>query len=695
MTIKDGRIMNNFFDEKKCQFGIPVYQRNYEWSKEQCKKLFEDILYAGKNDTTHFIGSIVYAYIGEKNNIKNYVIIDGQQRFTTIYILLKTLFDNTTDEKVKDALADSLFNTDKYNEFKIDEKTKLKLKPIKSDNNQLLLLMEGKNELIEKSSGIWINYEVFSSLIKSEFAKDSDLTAKIICRGIDNLICARIDLDPTDNAQEIFDRINSTGVPLSLADKIRNYVLMTDADQDMLFENYWLEIEKLIKKEQMTAFFLDYLNMKLETKVYEKDAYDYFKKDIGVLFASKEEMLAELLYYAKFYNCFLYGTTKYGDSVGFALQSLHKLKQTTPFTFLFRVFNDYEKQVFNLAELEDILRLILNYSIRRLVCDIPSNSLQGLYKTLYTRLFRNEDNKNHYYDTLVCFLSKLTSRDALPTDDDFTAGLKQKDIYKNGQLCKLLLVQIENQGKELLVTENLTIEHIMPQNKNLSKDWQTMLGNNWYDVWNKYLHTLGNLTLTGYNSELGDKKFSEKKELLEAKQSKILILNEFINSCDVWTEKQISERAEDLSKIILKLFSVKAAETDISFNDPNYHDYTCDNPDDATYKTLASFEFEGTVVNVSNFADLFRQFVSMLYEKNNAIIEEYAKSTDTSNYCSILFSYDKGKLKEEDKIPNTDIYLHYNRSAKDIMIAIRYLMDLYELDRETFTYSAKDITPKN
>lgn len=695
MTINDGRIMNNFFDENRYQYSIPVYQRNYEWSKDQCKKLFEDILYAGKNQKTHFIGSIVYAPIGEKNNIKNYVIIDGQQRFTTIYILLKALYDTTSDVKTKDALESSLFNKDKYNEMTLDSKTKLKLKPIKSDNNQLLLLMENKEDKIDKSSGIWINYDYFSDLIINELKKDKDLDTKTISNGIDNLICARIELDKNDNAQEIFDRINSTGIPLSLADKIRNYVLMTDADQENLFENYWLEIENLIKKEQRNAFFLDYLNMKLESKVYEKDAYDIFKNHIGPKFNTNQEMLSELLYYARFYNCFLYGTDKYGQTIKFVLQSLQKLKQTTLFVFLFKIFDDFEKKVFSQQEFERILKFLLNYSIRRLVCDIPSNSLNGLYKTLYNRLFRNENNKQHYYDTLVCFFSKLTSRDALPSDEDFCAGIKQKDIYKNGQLCKLLLTQIENQGKEILVTENLTIEHIMPQNKNLSKEWQYMLGENWYDLWTKYLHTLGNLTLTGYNSELGDRPFEEKKDLLEAKKSKILILNESINSCSKWTENEIMERAEALSEILQKLFKVDKPDNDISFSDPSYHDFTCDNPENATYKTLASFDFEGNTINVNNFSDLFRNFVKLLYERNNSIIEELAKSDDADNAIAVLFSYDKGKSNESEKISDSDIYLNFHKSAKDIMLAVRQLLDLYEIDRNSFTYNAKDSRVKN
>ena len=255
--------------------------------------------------------------------------------------------------------------------------------------------------------------------------------------------------------QEIFERINSTGVPLNLADKIRNFVLMTDIDQERLYEDYWLVMEQMLSNEYLPYFFLDYLHFKLDGFIREKEAYDEFK----VLFRSKkysnEKMLTELLHYAKQYNIFLKGDTSLGDDANGALDGLRKLKQSTVYLFLFSVFDDYEDAVIGKEELAKVLHLLLNYSIRRLICEVNSNSLRGLYKTLYKRVFGKQENKQHYYDAVVSFLRNLTSRDAIPTDDIFALALKEKNLYRKNALCKYLLVAVENQGKEKIDTATL------------------------------------------------------------------------------------------------------------------------------------------------------------------------------------------------------------------------------------------------
>ena len=298
MKIDKGRIINDFIEPNKRQYAIPVYQRNYEWSKEQCVKLFEDIVQAYKKDGTHFCGSVVYAPLKEEQNIHYYIIIDGQQRLTTIYLLLKALIDLAENDATRELIAETL-----------------KLKPIKSDDNQLRLLMENKYDDIEKNSGIWRNYELFCSLVQAQL--DAGMYVKDIYKGVEKLICASIILEQEDNAQEMFERINSTGVPLSLADKIRNFVLMTDADQESLYENYWLKAEVLVHRNNMTAFFLDYLNTKVDGFAKEEDAYEVFKDVYRKGKYTNESMLKEILHYADFYHAFLYGDKKYGDKISF------------------------------------------------------------------------------------------------------------------------------------------------------------------------------------------------------------------------------------------------------------------------------------------------------------------------------------------------------------------------------------------
>ena len=548
---------------------------------------------------------------------------------------------------------------------------------------------------MDKGCEIYRNYTYFCELIREQ--QSVGITVSDIYRGIGLLTVAVIQLDGNDKAQEIFERINSTGIPLSLADKIRNHVLMTDIDQDRLYEEYWLKIEKLLPKEQLSTFFLDYLNTKIDGFAKEGDAYDVFKSVYKNGDYTNESMLAEILHYADFYNTFLYGNdSKYGKEVNTLLRDLQKLKQTTVFLFLFPVFDDLDNGIINEKELERVLRFLLNYSIRRLICEVGSNSLRGLYKTLYARVFARPENKRHYYDSIVSFFQQLTSRDALPDDKTFILALKQNNLYRKNALCKFLLTAIENQGKEQLVTDNLTIEHIMPQNKNLSTVWQKMLGEDtWQSVQEKYLHTLGNLTLTAYNSELGDKPFVVKQQELDDVKTKVVVLYADVKGRTTWDADAIEQRADRLAGIIVKLYPIEQPAQIISFADPRYQEYTCEDPDNATYKAPNYYVLQGERVNTTNFAEMLRSVVSRLYELDSSIIEKMARNNERllSWSQNVMFSYDVDEVYGDYKLGDTDIYESTGFSAAHIMYIIRALLDKYDIDRSDFVYSARSTKP--
>lgn len=691
MRIEKGGIINDFIEPNKKQYSIPVYQRNYEWSKEQCTKLFEDILTAHKKDRYHFTGSVVFAPLKTEKKIEYFIVIDGQQRLTTIYILIKALIDMAESEKEKEDLLSALYNIDKFRQYDIDESSKLKLKPVKSDNQQLMLLMDGKLEEMDKSSGIYRNYNLFCDLIRNAMEEDEDIGVSNIYDGLEHLTCATIRLDEEDNAQEIFERINSTGVPLSLADKIRNFVLMTDIDQERLYEDYWLKAENLVGYDRLTAFFLDFLNIKVEGFPKEDEAYEVFKDIFDKNGYTNESILQEVIHYADFYHTFTHGNKKYSDAVNEYLAGLNKLNQTTVYLFLYRVFDDYENKVIVQSELEKVLRFLLNYSIRRIIYEVSSNSLRGLYKTLYNRVFIREENKQHYYDAIVSFFQQLTSRDALISEEDFATALKYNNLYRKNALCKYLLSAIENQGKEQLYTGNLTIEHIMPQNQNMSTAWQNMLGDDWQAVKDKYLHTLGNLTLTAYNSELGDKPFAEKKEKLAVVHTKVVTLYADVKDCEVWNADAIEHRADTLVAEIQKIFAIEQPKTILKFTDPRYAEYTCECPENATYKMLNYYILQGERVNVTNFSEMLRSLADRLYAKNRSIVEGMAKRNeqilDWSQ--SVMFSYDAEQVYGDHKIKGTDIYVNVGYSASHIVSIIRELLNIFDIDITEFVYSAK------
>lgn len=692
MKIQDGRIMNDLVEPNKHQYSIPVYQRNYEWSSDQCRKLFEDVVDAHKADKNHFCGSIVYSLLKEENNINYYVIIDGQQRLTTIYLLLKALYDSTDLDSEKYQLHSTLYNEDKFKKYDWDEASKLKLKPIKSDNIQLELLMKDKFEELNQASDIYKNYKLFKDLIRTTLEKDENLSIPAIYDGLEKLTCARITLEESDSPQEVFDRINSTGLPLSLSDKIRNFVLMTDADQEALYEEYWLPIENNVKRNRMSSFFLDYMNMQLDGFIKDNAAYDDFKDYYRNNGYTNQSMLAELKHYSELYKAFQGGENPYSARVNELLDGLRDLKQTTIYGFLFRVFDDFMAELFDEKELERILEFFLNYSVRRLVCEIGSNSLRGLYKTLYKRIFSNTDNKNHYYDSIVCFFSQLNSGDKFPTDQEFISALKEKDIYHKPDLRKYLLAAIENTGskEKLVINGDITIEHIMPQK--LSTNWQQMIGDNWQEVHIELLHTLGNLTLTGYNSELSNSPFSDKKKLLIEKAAKVQVLNSDVLNQEYWNADTIKSRADRLSRIVTSIFPYPKSEVEISFKDPRYKEYGCENPEDATNKQIEYFVFQGEKIFVSSFADMLKIIIHKLYEQDPSIIEEMAKNNEyIAEWSKItLFSYDHNSVKGDYQIEDTDIFESTGFSAWYILYIINAMLNKYGIDHSDFSYSARD-----
>jgi len=694
MKIDSGRMLNDYIQPNKKQYCIPVFQRDYAWTTEQCKKLFEDIVLAFKKDRLHFCGSFVYAPLNTKNHIDSFIIIDGQQRFTTLYILLKALADSATDDADTESLEKYLFNEDRFNRYGIDEKSKLKLKPVKTDNDQLQLLMSGKIDQMNKGKDgiIYHNYILFKELIAGFLAEDADNSVMMIHDGIDNLICADIRLDKEDDAQEIFERINSTGIKLSLADLIRNYVLMTDDDQERLYEEYWLVTQELLSKERLESFFYDYLNMKLDGFTKESEAYRNFKQVYEEGLYTNESMLREILHYAKQYHIFCHGDDTLGTTINSALDGLRRLNQTTVYLFLFHIFDDYEEGIIDKTELGKILNLLLHYSIRRLICEIGSNSLRGLYKTLYSRVFARGENKNHYYDSIVSFMLQMTSKDAIPSDSDFVRALNERNLYRKNALCKYLLVAVENQGKEKVVADNLTIEHIMPQNKNLSTAWQKMLGDDWETVRDRYIHTLGNLTLTGYNSELGDRPFSEKLALLDEADTHVTVLYSDVKDKTEWNAEAIEARAQRLTTIILNLFPIEQPAQKIEFKDPRYVLYTVTDPHNATYKMVNYYELLGERVNVDSFAYMVRSVAGKLYDLDGSIIENMARTHERfPSWLIPVFSYDETVVKNPVELKkDSGIYISTGYSAYDCICFIRALLKKYDLDiDDDFVYSAR------
>lgn len=449
----------------------------------------------------------------------------------------------------------------------------------------------------------------------------------------------------------------------------------------------------MLSKDQLEGFFLDYLNFKMDGFAKESTAYDEFKALYARGQYTNESMLEEIYHYVQQYHAFYYGDEKrFSSTVNHLLRSLQTLKQTTVYLFLFSVFDDFDAGVIDDETLCKVLRLLLNYSIRRLICEVGSNSLRGLYKTLYGRVFNRPENKNNYYDSIVSFLLQLTSKDVMPSDAEFVAALKERNLYRKNALCKYLLVAIENQGKEQIKTDALTIEHIMPQNKNLSTAWQRMLGTDWELVRERYLHTLGNLTLTGYNSELGDLPFAEKLDKLAEENTHVTVLYSDVKNKTEWNAQTMESRAERLSEEVLKLFPIELPTTKIDFSDPRYRLYTVSDPHNATYKFVNYYELLGERVSADSFAFMVRSVAGKLYDLNSSIIDRMARNLEVfPAWQNPVFAYDKDAIRNAVKLKNdSDIYISTGYSAYDCICFIKALLKKYDLDlEEDFVYSAR------
>lgn len=685
MKVDKYKVLGDLIETNKRQFVIPVYQRNYDWGKTHCKKLFDDILDAFRYDRFHFVGSIVYVDQGEENKIYRYLIIDGQQRITTLFLLLKALLDCSTDDNTKKELEDLLFNVDKYNDLKLTDQTKVKLKPIQSDNDQFVLLMKNDFKSIDVNSNIYINYDYMKKLIQKEIDKGNSI--KEILSGLKKLTAAVIILDAKeDDPQVVFESINSTGLDLSLADLIRNFILMTDKNQEVLFEDYWVKIEKNVTQQRMTAFITDYLQFVCREKVSSQNAYEVFKSFFRASGYSNEDMLRELLRYSEYYKVFYGGNDdRYSDIVRSKLEGFRALDQGTIYSFLFHVFDDFNNSIITSEELEKVLTFFLNYLLRRVVCGVGSNSLKGLYKTLYNRLFADKEKLRNYYDTILLFFAQLSTKNAIPSESMFKDALINTDLYNKKNVCKYLLKSIEeytidgSMNKEKLDVSSFSIEHIMPQK--LTEYWIMELGEQYEKIHEKYLHNLGNLTLTGYNSELGNKTFEEKKQYIADKNSHIVVLNQDVLNQSVWNENTIKARSERLSTIIQKMFFIEKPTTTAKIIETTERKLSIGDDFDATGTKPKMCILCGESLIIANYAEMLSKVMETLYELDDDIMSNLAMNNFIlPGATRIYITKNRSSLRRAAEIYESGIYFEANLSANNIISFIKAMLDNYELD---------------
>lgn len=541
-------------DGKK-QYTIPIYQRTYAWKLKQCAQLLKDIIRVGsdENEKSHFVGSIVYfnPATSPVTSVPEFLVIDGQQRMTTISLLLLAVINYLKKHDLStldDETWEEVLETYLVNKHRKDD-TRFKLLLTRKDKETFTNLINDIDVPVNHSVKVVENYKYFLGHLNEE-------NIQSVYKGIKKLIIVDVILErDKDNPQLIFESLNSTGVDLTQADLIRNYILMgqpMDVQED-LYVKYWFPMEQSFgeKIDWLALFIRDYLTMKQGAIPKISSVYEEYKSFLHSKdgFDNVADAVIDLYKYSKFYVRLT--LNKETDiTITNLFKEIRKLKIDTSYPFLLAVYGDYDDQYINRNDFIAIIRLVANYVFRRAVCGIPTNSLNKTFATLYKRVKRES-----YVESVKAAFLLMDGYRRFPNDIEFKRELQIKDVY-NFRSRNYLLESLENlDRKELVNAENYTIEHILPQNPNTPMKWQQELGENWEKVKEKYLHTIGNLTLTGYNSELSDKPFSEKKNIHGGFNTSPLFLNESVRVEPNWNELAIKNRANTLADRAIKVWN--------------------------------------------------------------------------------------------------------------------------------------------
>jgi uncharacterized protein with ParB-like and HNH nuclease domain len=637
--------LNDFLSQTKTQFVIPVYQRNYDWTEEQCKQLLYDILEVGtRQQSVHFIGSIVFIHEGvyTSSEVKQLVVIDGQQRLTTFSLLYLALYKFALEAGMSEK-AEELKDTFITNKYVKEEDSKMKLK--QSDNNASAFkyLLSGEDtKLYKEFSRIINNFNFFKQNL-------SIATFSHILNGLNRLIFVEISLERgKDDPQRIFESINSTGLELSQADLIRNYILMglEPKEQERIFNKYWQIIENNAKNEEteerkVSAFirdFLTYVSKKIPNKnaVYEEFKSKYANRDQKFY----EQTLQEIKEFSYYYNKLLNPINETDIQIQLELKYISRLDNQVGLPFLLPVYDDFSKGKISKDIFIQILRLIQSYIWRRFLLNLPTAALNKIFLSLY-----GEIKKDDYFDSLQRSLVKKKGTSRIPTDTEINDALAERDIYNTQAKNKIYFFELlENfQNKEYVAIDNpnLTVEHIFPQNP--SSEWEEDLTEQEFTLFkDKYLHTVANLTLSGNNGSLSNKSFQEKKHMnnLEKEQGYIysnLKINSLLKEIDIWNEENYLKRLswiKDRFKKIWPYPNVEIIEADFD-EDPDINIFDIS---EMKFKKLDYFIFRNEKIDTKDFTTVYIHVITSLFNENpehfmHPRIASIVQVTNDANNC--------------------------------------------------------------
>ncbi len=679
-----------FLEGQDKNFIIPVYQRDYAWKKENCQKLWDDIKELCDEKTkTHFLGTIVTISYTETPN--TYSVIDGQQRLATISILLIALLHyidkhehNEEDKKnLSDRINEYLIN--KYE--KTNDDKRIRLKPNKNDKIHFDNLFEQKN-LTDNQSNIISNYQFFIKVMAQE-----NIAPSKIFNAFKKLVIVYINLNQqNDNPQLIFEGINSTGVSLTSADLIRNYILM-ELDvktQEHMYEEYWVEIEKLTDADasgsNLSNFIRHYLTLKSQPIVKQNAVYETFKKYTREKFDEREDVLKDLLYFAKIYHYFI-GENHNDSKINERLKNFRTLDNTTAYPYFLAIFDKFQQGELSLEIVREILAVLESVIFRKMV---TTGTTQGWNKVfpLLQRDIENEIKKNgvnpSYLEVFKFILLNKTGSSKFPTDEEFKNALTYNDVYHT-KYKFFLLEKLENSASTFrVVMDDLTIEHIMPQT--LSKQWKESLGENWHDIYQKYLHTLGNLSLTAQNTKLGNKPFEE-KQTIDLQKSK-LALSYQLDDATKWNGETIEARGGKWAEKAVEIWTYPKTNYSSLSKDDEIYDLTNVEENDFTGFKPNTVNINDTDYPVRTWKDSLIIVCQFLYEYSPTEFNHLMNSAEFNNEFSNQENneYMRGRFHEFSK----GKFVNSNRNTNAIIKFMNNLCEKLNYPPENIVFIARE-----
>ena len=670
------------------RFLIPVYQRNYDWKTENCKQLYDDLLkVVRRGRKSHFFGSIVSVH--HDGAFNEYLIIDGQQRLTTVSLLLLAMYHlMKKDILVSETgdLAEKIYKTYLIDEWKEDD-TRIKLKPVKNDQAAYGKLFGEKKAYIPDSN-LTINYHYFYSRLQKE-----EVTVDELYDAITKLEIINITLNQEDNPQLIFESLNSTGLALSEGDKIRNFILMglPSKQQNDFHEAYWKKIEQHTSHE-VSALIRDYLSVKQQSIPAMHRVYFTFKEYVEEAGMDIESLLQDLLRYAMWYEVLCKGTT--GDNaLNDCIDRLNRLETTIVRPFLLEVLRMQEAGKIPLADVREIFLATEAYLFRRTICDLPTNSLNKIFLTLHREIIRYDGTEDNYLDKFIYALRSKTDRGRFPDDAEFVASFQVRPVYQMNSKNKIyLLERLENYGT--VETQDIykqvddgvySIEHIMPQH--LTPAWVQVLGENYMEIHESWLHRVANLTLTGYNAKYSNSTFTEKREMENGFLESHLYLNHWISQQERWGLEELEARNGILMERALRIWPLpttdfRPAERQVDF-------YSLGDDVDLSGRDIIRFRYKNTEQPVKSWIDMMEQVLKILHAEDRSILSRLVYSKGETNALEGYISHDPQTFRNPLAIDH-DIFIEKYMPTPMRISLLRKLFKLYRTDEESLVFYLRD-----